>query len=226
MRSIVPSVCGSDRTGSSRMIGGVSSLADSWMARLPAEGWCDLTESPDHFPELTDAIAPPHFSIVINDGAVIGDRDSGYLEASIDALLIPPGVQPPRGEEEESRFGGIELSLDTETRELRLSNIHLPLEAQTVGLGSLVMGQLAVLAEDLGLESIHLEAGNIGRWAWMQCGFDFDDLIGLETTVAAAQQFAEVLGLEVDLNTIGHTRDFLELPGTVSAAEMRAAGAR
>jgi hypothetical protein len=34
MRSIVPSAGGSDRNGPSRMIGGVSSLADSWMARL------------------------------------------------------------------------------------------------------------------------------------------------------------------------------------------------
>jgi hypothetical protein len=226
MRSIVPSAGESDRTEPSPMIGSVSSLAEKWMARLAVQGWCDLTEFPDRFPELTDAIAPPRFSIIINEGAVIQDRDSGYLEASIDARLIGPGVQSPRGrdEEEEGRFGGIELSLDTETRELRLSNIYLPLDAQTVGLGSLVMGQLAVLAEDLGLESIHLEAGNIGRWAWMQCGFDFEEPIGLRVTVAAAQQFAEALGREVDLSTIGHTRDFLALPGTVSAAEMRAAG--
>src|SRR5665811_1789184 len=101
------------------MMGGVSSLAETWMARLAVPGWCDLAESPACFPELTDAIAPPRFSIVVNEGAVIRDQHSGYLEASIDARLIGPGAQPPRGrdeedEDDENRFGGIELSLDTE----------------------------------------------------------------------------------------------------------------
>jgi hypothetical protein len=65
------------------------------------------------------------------------------------------------------------------------------------------MGQLAVLAEELGLDRSTWRRGapDAGR---MQCGFDFDDPIGLETTVAAAQQFAEALGREVDLSTIGH----------------------
>lgn len=202
------------------------SLRESWMARLPPQGWCDLTQSPDRFPELTDAVAPPRFSIVINEGVVMGDGDS-YLEASLDARLIGPGIQPPAGDEadeQDGRFGGIELSLDTETRELRLSNIYLPPDVQSFGLGSLVIGQLALLGEELALESIHLEAGNVGRWAWMQCGFDFDDPVWLQATVAAAERFANALGREVDLSSVEHTWDFLALPGTVTGREIQAAG--
>jgi hypothetical protein len=63
----------------------VSALADSWLRRFPPGEWCDLGDSLDLFGELRDAIAPPTFSVLVREGMLAGDRDSGYLEASIDA---------------------------------------------------------------------------------------------------------------------------------------------
>jgi hypothetical protein len=163
--------------------------------------------------------------VAVTEGVVAGRGDPYYLEAGVDAHLVPPGRSPPTSDAETAgECGNIELSLDTETRELRLSNLSLPTEAQTGGLGSLLIRELAVLAEALGLESMHLEAGNVGRWAWMRCGFDFDDPIWRERTVQAANDFAAALSRDVDLSAIEHAWDFVELPGVVSADEIRSAG--
>lgn len=203
----------------------VAALAKGWLDRLPPEGWCDLRDSLERYGELRDAVAPPTFSVLVTEGVVARDRGSGHLEAAIEAHLVPPGREPPREEDEaDSHCGAIDLALDTKTRELRLSSLDLPAEAQTAGLGSIVMSQLAALGEDLGLESIHLQAGNVGRWAWMRCGFDFDDPVWLEATVTAGEKFALALGREVDLSAIEHAWDFVELPGTVTAEEIQTAG--
>ncbi len=202
-----------------------TALAKAWLERLPQEGWCDPRESVDRFPELRDAVSPPTFSLIVREGVVAGDRDSDYLEAAIEAHLVPPGVEPPEGEDEaDGRCGGIDLAFDMETRELRLSTLDMPPEAQTGGLGSLVLAQLADLGEALGLQSIHLEAGNVGRWAWMRCGFDFDDAVWRDNTMEVAEAFARALGRNVDLSGIEHAWDFVELPGTVTAEEIQAAG--
>jgi len=201
----------------------MASLAQAWLGRLPAEGRLDLTVSLDRFPELRDAISPPTFSVAVRDGMVTGEGD--YIEAAIDAYLVPEGAEPPRdGSEDAISCGDIDLDLDLETRELRLSTLDVPPEAQAAGLGSLVMAQLAELGEDLGLWSICLEAGNVGRWAWMRCGFDFDDPAGRDAVVGAATDFAQALGRDVDPSEIEHAWDFVELPGTVSAEEIQAAG--
>ena len=198
----------------------MTSLAQAWVGRLPGEGWWDLTVSLDRFPELRDAISPPNFSVAVRDGTVAAECPS-YIEAFIDAYLVPAGVEPPH---HESSCGDIDVALDTETRELRLSTLDIPPEAQTGGLGSLVIAQLADLGERLGLESIRLEAGNVGRWAWMRCGFDFDDPLSRETVIRVAADFAEALNRDVDLSRIEHAWDFVALPGTVSAEEIQAAG--
>jgi len=200
-------------------------LANAWLERLPGQGWCDLRDWLERFGELREAVAPPTFSVVAKEGLVAGDVDCGYLEAGIDAHLVPPGAEPPQDKEEQDGLcGRVELELDTETRELRLSTLDIPEEAQTGGLGSIVIAQLAALGQDLGLRSMHLEAGNVGRWAWMRCGFDFDHPTSRAVVLGAAEQFARALGRDVDLSGIEHTCDLVELPGTVTAEEIRAAG--
>lgn len=192
----------------------------------------DLTESIEPFPELRDAITPPTYGLAVASGAVDGDRASGYLEAGIEAFLVPPGSGPPEIEEDEAlpdlnRYGHIDLSLDTETSELRLSTLEIPPVAQTGGLGTVIVDQLAYLARDLGLGSMHLQAGKIGRWAWLRCGFDFDWPDQRDEMVSAAAWAAQRLGRNVDLSGIQHAWDFADLKGTVSQQELVTAfGAR
>jgi hypothetical protein len=204
-----------------------SSLVRKWLGRLAGAEWADLGESLDDFPELRDAIAPPTFRVAVSEGAVLGEPASGYLEAGIDAYLVPPGEALPTVEEDEvlpdlNRYGHIDLGLDTGTSELRLSTLDIPPAAQTGGLGTIVLAQLAELGQALGLESIHLEAGKIGRWAWLRCGFDFDWPEQRDAVVAVAAQAAERLGRDIDLSAIQHAWDFADLPGTVTGEELEA----
>ena len=82
------------------------------------------------------------------------------------------------------------MMLDTETNELKISQLDLPCDQQGYGHGALLIAQLAELGEELGLETIVLEASDVGRWAWMPCGFDFADPHSPAQTVAAAADFA------------------------------------
>lgn len=173
-------------------------------------------------------MAPPTFGVTVAEGAIDGDPASGYLEAGVDAFLVPPGTEAPVFHEDEllpdlNRYGHIDLSLDTGTNEMRLSTLDIPLAAQTGGLGTIVVAQLAYLGQDLGLASIHLEAGKIGRWAWLRCGFDFDWPAQRDMVVSAAAWAAGQLGQEVDLSRIEHAWDFGDLEGTVSQRELQEA---
>jgi hypothetical protein len=199
-------------------------LVREWLERLGSE-WVDLSESIDTFPELRDAITPPTFGLEVAEGAVDGDPATGYLEAGVEAFLVPPGSGPPVIEADEAlpdlnRYGHIDLSLDTEANELRLSILDLPPVVQTGGLGTVVVAQLAYLGRNLGLSSVHLEAGKIGRWAWLRCGFDFDWPEQRDMLVSAAGWAAERLGRDVDLSGIRHAWDFADLEGTVSQREL------
>jgi hypothetical protein len=200
-------------------------MSRAWLERLPETRSCNLAVALERFGELREAIAPPTYSVCVNEGFVAEDVDSGDLEADIDAYLLPPGMELPVDEDERDRLcGRIELELDTRTRELRLGVLDIPEEAQTNGLGSIVIDQLAGLGEDLGLGSMCLEAGNVGRWAWMRCGFDFEDPRSRAAVLGAAAGFARALGSEVELGAIEHTWELVDLPGTVTAREVLEAG--
>ena len=126
-----------------------------------------------------------------------------------------------------NHYGHVVLSFDTTMDELLLDTLDLPPVVQTGGLGTLVVAQLANLARDLGLASIHLQAGKIGRWAWLRCGFDFASPEQRDMLVAHAAWAAERLGRDVDLRRIQHAWDFADLDGTVTQQEvMQAFGAR
>jgi hypothetical protein len=85
-------------------------------------------------------------------------------------------------------------------------------------------GNFSVLGDQLGLDRIELEAGKVGRWAWMRCGFDFMDQHERDKVVACAGKFASRLRREVDLTTIRHSWDFLDLVDPIDPSEIKGAG--
>lgn len=207
------------------MTSDISPLVEEWRGRLAGAGWLDLRRETELFPELIDAIAPATYAVVVRSGEVITDSDS-YLEAGIDAYLVPEGVPAPEPDDEFERnaaYGRIEMGLDTENRELRISQLDLPSDQQTYGLGTLLIAQLVELADDPRLEAVVLEASDVGRWAWMRCGFDFANPHSREQTLAAAG-FARRLGRDVALGSIEHTWELVDLNGTITADEIQAAG--
>lgn len=198
-------------------------LIDTWIDRLDGEEgvWLRGAEL-ERFPELTEAAVPAGFAFEPDeDGDSCLFARDGQLQVRLIGRLIPPCEVP---DSDHSRLGALELDIDTESRQMLLGTLDLPEHAQQAGLGRIAIGQLAVLGDRLGLETIELQAGKIGRWAWLRCGFDFADDDAREIVVTIAANFADRLGIDVDLNRIKHSWDFIDLPGTVMPAEVLAAG--
>lgn len=195
-------------------------LAMAWRERLPTHGYVDLHERLDDFPELVDAARPPRFELRLLDQCYVAAEGDEDISAELEAELIPPRLAPADADEQ----GWVHVELVTADGTGLIHTLDIPASIQGGGLGSLVIAQLAELGDQLGLETLELEAGKLGRWAWMRCGFDFSDDEDREQVIAAAGEFAERLGLEVELEGIEHSWDFLDLDQPVSAEAVRDAG--
>lgn len=194
-----------------------TSLADRWRDRLNSDSAVLSSESlRDDLPELEAAVSPAGFALEDVEGYV--EISGNEITLEMRGELTPPstfGLQ-------ESGF--VDLAIETEQGELFLESLDLPAQIQLNGLGTAIFGRLALLAEDLGLASIELQAGKVGRWAWMRCGVDFADRDARTIVVDAAAEFAERLGVKVDLSHIEHSWDFVDLAGFVSAEQVLNAG--
>jgi hypothetical protein len=202
----------------SRWRSSLSELADSWIGRAGGEV-VDLGQRLSEFAELSAALAPPHFQLEVEHGE-LRHLGLGEFELTVRAHLLPPADLRPSVQ----GMGLVEIDIETLEGELRLETLELPSGLQKQRLGSLLIAQLAALGDLLALERFCLQAGRIGRWAWMRCGFDFRDPSDRACVVAAAERFAVRLGLAPDLSSVTHSWDFLDLQGTLSAEEIRAAG--
>jgi hypothetical protein len=191
----------------------VSSLVERWQEQLADSGFAALPESLDQFPELRDATVPDGYELVDAEGFV--QFEDGVLGAQLTARIAAPDTDT---------LGAVDVDLDTESREMRIDTLDMPEDRCGGRLGRLVLAKLAVLGQDLGLEAIVLEAGKVGRWAWLRCGFDFDGDEERHRVIDAAREFAQRLGCDVDLSAIRHSWDFVELPGTIPAQAIRDAG--
>jgi hypothetical protein len=199
----------------------VTELSENWLAHLGENTGIWLADELDRFPDLRDAIAPPRFRAALEPESSLVDTGDGHLELALTGSLVPPGESP---DSPPNRLGAIELFIDTHVGHMQLNVLDVPPHLQQQGLGRLVVGQLAVLGDRLGLERIDVQAGNTGRWAWIRCGFDFEDADQRERVVLAATSFGRRLGLDLDLTDIEHSWDFLALEGTVTPEQIRAAG--
>jgi hypothetical protein len=192
-------------------------LIEKWLQRLPPENHVLLLKDLDRFPELRDAATPPDFTLRPFEDSYLGAAD-GEIFAQLDGELVPPA------EFASAEVGYVDVELATVDRVLVIHTLDIPPSFQLRGLGRLVVAQLAVLGDQLGLETIELEAGKVGRWAWMRCGFDFMSESDREVVIIAAKEFATRLGRAVDLSGIEHSWDFLDLDDPVRPEEIKAAG--
>ena len=198
-------------------------LRERWLKELGSTDAVELTVNElDRFPELRDALAPPQFEIRPDSGSCLMRAGGSDIDVELRAELIAP---PDLGADQP---GLIDLLFTTDAEEdlgrrILINTLDMPPALHTQGLGRLVIGQLAVLGDQLGMEALALQAGKIGRWAWMRCGFDFDPGMR-ESVVSAAEEFAERLDREVDLSGVEHSWDFRTFRDPVSPEEMRAAG--
>lgn len=179
----------------------------------------DLRDHLSAFPELAAAIAPPRFEVDVEAGH-IRDLGHGECELTVRAQLLAPAelrAQVPDA-------GLIEIDIATLEGELTLDTLELPRALQKGRLGRLLIGQLAALGDQLELERFRLQAGRIGRWAWMRCGFDFCDPSDRDCVVEAAARFASRLELNLDFSAIKHSWDFLAFDDVLTGAAVLAAG--
>jgi hypothetical protein len=200
------------------------SLKATWLAKLGKRDHALLAESLDEFPELQEAIAPPRYGFQIEDESELSylarvAEDEVFVH--LRALLVPPGEDPTSDSE---RVGLIDVDLDSREKLMILDTLNLPQHLQGEKRGSLVVAQLAALGDELDLEAIELQAGNVGRWAWLRCGFDFLDDDNRGRLVEPAKAFAQRLGVEVDLDQIRHSWDFIDLEGKAMPEQIQAAG--
>lgn len=203
----------------------MTSLADAWLKRLGKDCACDLASNFERFPELRDALVPPSYSVVVQEGILESLAEANSVKVEVRAQLLPPGVESVRDDEESGKRGGaISVALNTETALLKIEDLRLPKAEQGRGYGTAVIAQLADLGERLGLKTMQAVPAQIGRWAWIRCGFDFMPE-WRDVVVEQAEDFARVLGREVDLAGVEHAWDFIDLPGSVSATELKKAGA-
>jgi hypothetical protein len=198
-----------------------TALANDWLDRLGTVEGLGLAGELNRFPELRDAVAPPGFKVIPSEDSYLAREAGAEVAVELRARLDPPadvGTDEP---------GYVDLALTTdatyEENKILVSTLDMPSALHGQGLGRLVIGQLAVLGDRLGLEAIELEAGKVGRWAWMRCGFDFADRAEREKVINAAEDFAQRLGRKVDLSKIEHSWGFLDLREPVSPDQMRAA---
>lgn len=132
-------------------------------------------------------MAPPQFGVEALEDSYLAREGDADVVVELRARLIPPhdsGTSQP---------GYFDLLFTTDPSEdentLLINTLDMPTGLQAQGFGRLVMGQLAVLGDQLGLEAIELDAGKVGRWAWMRCGFDFVEG-GRGKVLQAAEAFA------------------------------------
>jgi GNAT superfamily N-acetyltransferase len=195
-------------------------LSDQWLAELSGSA-AALEHQLSRFPELSQAVVPVDFELLVDEDSYLAPVDD-HLQGELRGRLIQPGGResdlPPVA-------GAIGIEFDTFEGYLEIETLDTPARAQRRGLGRLIMAGIADLAERLGIETLTLEAGKTGRYAWARCGFRFfDPDQDRDRVLGAAQDFARALGRSPDLSQIAEPWQLAAVPGRVTVAEIQAAG--
>jgi hypothetical protein len=127
----------------------------------------------------------------------------------------------------DGQLGSGSFSLCGPERLCEWDDFHIERSHQEEGLATTFCRALVALCSQLGFASIMLRAEGEGRYCWARLGFDFEDPDERQQILEAAAEFADRLGLQVDLSEVEHAVTLASLPGTVSYGAFAAAqGAR
>lgn len=156
-------------------------------------------------PGLREALGFDRYEVIFREGlnarSVALVHGDGDVEVRLSASLLAPKAK---------EGGTIERRIRT-NREAVHEKFWLPQLDWGRGNARAMLSWCVPLYQELGIESISLEAFSVGRYVWGVAGFDFADEQTREAVNVGARVFANKAGIRDDLPDFQHPWDLLAL---------------